>query len=243
MDYKSLLYRNYGSTQNRTNFPKQTLEKIRERFPVFNYYFTGLLPNLKSSSILEIGCGDGNFVYYLQYIGYKDVQGIDLSEEEIQTGKNLGIPGLELVELNAYLTRFENKFDCIIARDVVEHLTRQEAFDALGKVLKALKPGGTFIMQVPNGEGINYTTIFFGDYTHETAYSWRSVNQVFLNIGFKDIRSFPVNPYAVGLKGKIRAGLWKFKIMKKRFWKMIEFGSSEGIFTANLIAIGRKPVE
>lgn len=57
-----------------------------------------MLPDLKSSSILNIGCGDRNFVYYLYQKGCKDAKGIDLSEEVTQTGDNLGIPGLEFAD-------------------------------------------------------------------------------------------------------------------------------------------------
>lgn len=243
MNFKSVLYKNYGSTQNIQYLSNLTLGKIKERFPVYDFFYRRILPNINSSSILDIGCGDGNFVYYLQENGCKDVRGIDLSEEQISIGKNMGIKGLELADLHAYLLNFENCFDYIIARDVMEHLTRQETFDALLKIYRALKPGGTFIMQVPNGEGIHYTSIFFGDFTHEMAYSSKSVNQIFLNVGFKDIRSIPVNPFSGGLKGKIRASLWRLRIMMKRFSKMVEFGTSEGIFTANLIGIGKKPLD
>ncbi|MEZ5031452.1 MAG: class I SAM-dependent methyltransferase [Saprospiraceae bacterium] len=192
----------------------------------------------KDTRILDIGCGDGNFVYYLQQKGYADVKGIDLSEEQIALGQGLGITGLELASLAAYLPGREAQYDCIIAKDVIEHLTRQQAFDALRLISVALKPGGSFIMQVPNGQGLFYTSIFYGDYTHEMAYTVQSVRQLFLNTGFSKVECFPVNPFPGSWKGKVRAALWKVKVAHTRFWKMVETGNPSGLFTSNLIARG-----
>jgi SAM-dependent methyltransferase len=198
------------------------------------------MPTSKDANILDIGCGDGNFVYYLQKKGYTKAYGIDLSAEQIDEGRKLGIQNLELADLHEYLANKPNQFDCIIAKDVVEHLTRQEAFDALNMISKALKPNGIFLMQVPNGQGIYYTSIFYGDYTHEMAYTHQTVNQLFLNTGFKASECYPVNPMPRGIKGQIRAFLWKYKTAQVRFWKMVETGSKKGIFTSNIIAKGIK---
>jgi 2-polyprenyl-3-methyl-5-hydroxy-6-metoxy-1,4-benzoquinol methylase len=237
LNYKEKLYQNYRSTHNELlQGGAQSLEKIASRFAVNDYYYGHLLPEDKSAQILDVGCGDGNFVYYLQQSGYAHAGGIDLSAEQIELGQKLGIGGLELASLASYLPGRGEAYDCIIAKDVVEHLTRQEAFEALQLIAAALKPGGSFIMQVPNGQGLFYTSIFYGDYTHEMAYTFQTVRQLFLNTGFSRAECFPVNPYPGTWKGKIRAALWKIKVAQTRFWKMVESGSPAGIFTANLIA-------
>lgn len=240
MNYKVQLYKNYRSTHNDLLHGELTLAKIESRFPVHDFYYRSFLPLDKGAKILEVGCGDGNFVYYLQKRGYLNAFGIDLSEEQIILGKKLGISNLELAELKAYLTGRENQYDCIFAKDVIEHLTRQEAFDALQLISNALKPAGTFLMQVPNGQGLFFTSIFYGDYTHEMPYTFQTVRQLFLNTGFSKAECFPVNPYPGSWKGKIRSALWKLKVAQTRFWKMVETGNPSGIFTSNLIAKGVK---
>lgn len=240
VNYKEQLYKNYRSTHNDLLQGELTLAKIESNFPVNDFYYSPLLPKDKAAKILDVGCGDGNFVYYLQKRGYRNTTGIDLSEEQIALGQKLGISNLELTGLDAYLKNKENQFDCILAKDVVEHLTRQEAFEALQLISAALRPGGIFLMQVANGQGLFFTSIFYGDYTHEMPYTFQTVRQLFLNTGFSQAECFPVNPYPGSWKGKIRAALWKIKVAQARFWKMVETGNPSGIFTSNLIAKGTK---
>lgn len=239
MTYKDALYQSYRSTHNEIlQGGAQSLAKMASRFRVNDYYFGHLLPPDKNARILDVGCGDGNFVFYLQQRGFHHVSGIDLSEEQIALGKSLGIEGIQLSSHADYLPGHKAQYDCIIAKDVIEHLTRQEAFEAMQLISAALKPGGSFIMQAPNGQGLFYTSIFYGDYTHEMAYTFQSVRQLFLNTGFSKVECFPVNPYPGTWKGKIRADLWKLKVAHTRFWKMVETGNPSGIFTSNLIAKG-----
>lgn len=238
-EFKSVLYKNYRSTHNAHLYGEISIERIKKNFSVWRYYYEKVLPQNKSARILEIGCGDGGFVYFLQQLGYTQVTGIDLSQEQIDTGLKLGIKNLHVEEADNYL-QGNTTYDLIIARDVVEHLTRQEAFDLLLKISGALTQGGGFVMQVPNGEGIYVSSIFYGDYTHEMAYTASSVRQLFLNTGFKNITCFPTGPVPHTWKGFVRIWLWRVKVMIHRFWKMVETGNHSGIFTSNLIAIGRK---
>lgn len=240
MDFKEKLYQNYRTTHNDLLHGTLTLEKLEKMFPVKDFYYAKLLPPAKTAAILDVGCGDGNFVYYLQKRGYANVEGIDLSSEQIELGNKLGIEGLHQISLQDFFKGSDKQYDCIIARDVVEHLTRQEAFDALCLISAALKPGGCFLMQVPNGQGLFFTSIFYGDYTHEMPYTAQTARQLFLNTGFSRVDAYPCNPFPGTWKGKIRSVLWKIKVVETRFWKMVESGSPLGIFTANLIAKGIK---
>ena len=158
----------------------------------------------------------------------------------IDEGIALGITSIILSDIADFLRDKKIEFDCIIARDVIEHFTRQEVFDLIQMICAALKPGGKFIMQVPNGQGLFYTSIYYGDYTHEMAYTESSVRQLFLNTGFSASTCYPTGPVPHGLKSKVRWLLWKVRIMIHRFWKMVETGNPGGIFTSNLIAVGVK---
>lgn len=238
--FKKILYENYSSTHNSYLYGDITKESIRKKFKAWDQYYKRHLPIDKSSLILDVGCGDGSFVYYLQTLGYSNVHGIDVSVEQISIGENLGISNLEVGDLVSYLTHAENGFHFIIARDVIEHFTRQETFQILLLVNKALKENGKFLMQVPNGQGLYYTSIFYGDFTHEMAYTSGSVRQLFLNTGFKQSICYPTGPVSHSLAGMLRKCLWQLKVSQLRFWKMVETGNSTGIFTSNIIAVGEK---
>jgi len=239
-EYKNIIYGNYRTMHNDLLYGRPTLDSIRINFSVWKYYYAKHFPTDRDAVILDIGCGEGSFVYFLTQLGYKNVSGIDLSEQQIELGNQLGIQGLQLANLYEFLESRADQFDFIIALDVLEHFTKAEAFDIVRLILRSLKQGGYFLMQVPNGEGIFMSSIYFGDFTHEVAYSHLSVRQVFLNAGFSEVMSYPLGPVPNSLQGLIRFILWKVRVVFYRFGKMVETGNAQGIFTSNLIAVGKK---
>jgi 2-polyprenyl-3-methyl-5-hydroxy-6-metoxy-1,4-benzoquinol methylase len=242
-EYKHILYKNYLSTHNVFLHGHIDLQSISKKFTAWDLYYKKHLPVRKESMILDIGCGEGAFVYYLQSRGYSQVHGIDISEEQISLGRELGILNLQVADLTSYLNGTESRFDLIIARDVIEHFTKQEAFDVVSLISKALRSDGKFIMQVPNGQGLFCNSIFYGDFTHEMAYSSTSVRQLFLNSGFTASICFPTGPIPHSVMGRLRQFIWGLKVLQLRFWKLIETGNGSGIFTSNIIAVGKKACE
>lgn len=235
-EFKKVIYKNYLSKHTSLLYGKDTLGHIARQFPVWRYYFSRLLPTNKTASILDIGCGTGSFVYFLQESGFKTAQGIDISAEQVEAGLAMGIQNIQCADLHTYLIDRENYYDCIIARDVLEHFTRQKIFEILAAVHKALQPGGSFIIQSPNGEGLFYTSIFYGDFTHEIAFTESSIRQICLNSGFTTVECRPTGPVPKGLVSVVRWLLWQLIVLKMRIFKMVETGSGSGIFTQNLIA-------
>lgn len=73
------------------------------------------------------------------------VVGLDLHAEGVE---NLRSMGFDAVVGNAESFAFEEKFDVIVAGDIVEHLGNLDGF--LVSVRGALKPGGILIVQTPN---------------------------------------------------------------------------------------------
>jgi cyclopropane fatty-acyl-phospholipid synthase-like methyltransferase len=238
--YKQKIYASYISTHNKNLYGENSIAKIAAYAPALNHYYGRHLPADKNARMLDIGCGDGNFVYHMQQLGYKNASGIDYSQEQVDKGCSMGINNLICGDLLQFLTENKEPYDAIIAKDVIEHFTRDEVFEILELVSKNLKDGGRFIMQVPNGQGIYYTSVFYGDYTHEMAYTESSINQVILNTGFRRASCYPTGPIPHGLKGNIRSFLWKIKVAQLKFWKMVETGNPRGIFTQNIIAVVEK---
>ncbi len=234
--FKQVIYNNYVRNHTRQLYGTETLDSIRLHFPVWKHYFGRLLPVDKNARMLDAGCGSGGFVYYLQQNGYTRSEGIDLSEEQIAYGRSLGISNIQKADIKIFLEEHKGEYDCITAFDVLEHFTRQEVFDFLIAVSAALKPGGCFILQSPNGEGLFHTNIFYGDFTHEIAFTESSLRQICLNTGFGGVACFPTGPVPKGIVSTARWLLWKLIVLKMRFYKMVETGSGKGIFTQNLIA-------
>lgn len=239
-DFKDVLYSSYQTTHSVLLYGNITLSQIERNFSSWKYYYQRHFPKDKNAKVLDIGCGIGSFVYFMQSLGYSNVQGMDVSKEQIEAGLKLGIKDLKVQDLNDFLNNTEAQFDFIIARDVIEHFTRQESFEIISRISKVLKPGGKFLMQVPNGQGIYYTSIYYGDYTHEMAYTESSAKQLILNCGFKKVTSYPTGPVPHTFISRLRGWLWWLKVQQIKFWKMVETGSARGIFTSNIIVVSEK---
>lgn len=238
--FKKVIYDNYISKHNKSLYGDMSLERIDAYSPALQHYYGRHLPADKTARIVDIGCGDGNFVYFMQQRGYVNAMGVDVSQEQIDKGTQMGIPNLRCGDLISFLSGSDQQFDFVVAKDVIEHFTRNEVFEILPLIAKCLKPGGKFLMQVPNGQGYFYTSIFYGDYTHEMAYTASSIRQVVLNTGFSDVKCYPTGPVPVGINGRIRSVLWKLFVYRLKFWKMVETGSPSGIFTQNIIGVAEK---
>ena len=53
--------------------------------------------------VLDLGCGNGGFVYWLQHMGYKNSYGIDISPEQVEFANRLGIKNIIHAELFEFL--------------------------------------------------------------------------------------------------------------------------------------------
>ena len=240
MSYKVDIYDNYVKhhiTGLYRGVPD--IKKIESRFKDWKYYYTKFLPPSFEASILDIGCGEGSFIYFLLGLGYKNASGIDISNQQIELGRSLGIKNIECGDLYEHLSSGK-KYDLIIARDILEHFTKQQVYDISKLISNALLPGGKLLLQVPNGQGIFYTEVFYGDFTHEIAFTHSSLEQVLGNVGFVEVKSFPINPAPHGIKAKIRLVLWLAFIGMVRTVKSFETGNRRGIYTRNLICLAEK---
>ena len=61
------------------------------------------MPEDKKAKIIDLGCGNGGFVYWLQQIGYQNAEGIDISAEQIETGQKLGIKNIKQADIKEFL--------------------------------------------------------------------------------------------------------------------------------------------
>jgi SAM-dependent methyltransferase len=100
----------------------------------------------KQAKILDVGCSGGLLIRALRKIGYRNVQGIDISGDAIDLCKRTDIPDVQVMD--AAKLKFENEqFDVVIASDLLEHVKEEET--ALSEWHRILKPGGKLIVFVP----------------------------------------------------------------------------------------------
>ena len=100
----------------------------------------------RNIKILEIGCASGSLLELLIVNGFKNIYGIDISEEAIKLCKKKGIKNCHVMD--AVNMKFKNEeFDLIIAADVLEHIKDHNI--ALNEWKRILKKNGKMIIFVP----------------------------------------------------------------------------------------------
>lgn len=238
-DFRAELYKNYVSGF-KSKIASYDEREIQTHWQWSDHKY---LPHLKNypetAEILEIGCGPGFFLDYLENRGYKNALGIDFSEEQIQFAVKRGVNAKTGNALD-YLKEHTGAFDVIIAFDFIEHFTKDELISLSRDIFAALKPCGMLLLHTPNGQGFFPNRIIYGDLTHLTIFSPNSVRQLFHAAGFSKVEVFETGPVPKNLKGRIRMIGWKFMKIALNMLKMIETGGGLDIWTQDMIAVCRK---
>ena len=99
-----------------------------------------------NARVMDIGCGTGFNVAYLNKLGYKNITGFDFSADALGycRARNL----TNLICGNAYhLPLSLASFDVILTLDILEHMQDDE--QTLREIFRVLKPGGMLVIFVP----------------------------------------------------------------------------------------------
>lgn len=239
-DFRSDLYKSYVSTATRLS--AQSNRTVLEIYLDWcAYKFPPLLEHLRGDDrILELGCGPGHMLEFLRRQGFSRVEGIDVSGEQVALARNQG-RNAQVADVFEYLIGKENTFDAILALDFVEHFHKDELAGLMSLIYKSLKKGGTLILQTPNGEGLFPHQVIYGDLTHLTIFTHRSLTQLLLNSGFCHAQFIETGPVPKGIVGRLRLWAWRVIRMAANLARRIETGKTQSLWTENMICSSRKP--
>ena len=106
----------------------------------------------------------------MEQAGYRNIAGVDVSEEQIAVAARLGISSAGCASLEEFLVaQDEASVDAVLAIDILEHLTRPQVMEMLTAVRRVLKPGGRCIAHVPNSDGLFGMRIRYGRFHSRVA--------------------------------------------------------------------------
>lgn len=239
VDHRERVYRRY-LTVSRTmpdDAPQRPAHELRR---LVRQHF----PKDREARVLDLGCGRGALLAVAREAGYRNATGIDRSPEQVETARRFGIEGVREGDLLGELAALAPaSVDAIVTYDVLEHLTMPELLAVVDGVERALRPGGRWLIHVPNAEGLFGMRIRYGDITHETAFTRHTLAQLLLASGFGQVSCFEDRPVPHGVKSTIRLGLWHLIRLVCRFVMAVGTGDTgkDALFTQCLLAVATKP--
>lgn len=199
-----------------------------------------LLPVPEAGPVLDIGCGQGELVRLLLADGY-DAGGVDVSPEQVVLARAAGLDQVQQGDYRDPLRERSGLLSAVTATDVLEHLAKNEVLDTFDRIADALAPGGIFVARVPNAASPFGGHIRYGDFTHESSYTARSVRQLGAAAGFESVTVLACPPVAHGLVSAARLALWMPISAFYRIALATETGVLRGhVVTQNLTFAARK---
>lgn len=236
------LYHTYGSFR-RSRSGAQRLETVPQHGASARRLYNQVAPYLATvaehASILEIGCGEGDFLRELSESGYQYASGIDIAPDMVSAAQQAGL-NVRLGDALVELSNMSETFDVVIAIDVVEHLTGDEQLALLERIFERLKENGKLIVKTANGRGLFARQVMYGDFTHEHILTPESLRQVLTTVGFDEIVADEVLPGVGDKLWRLRRYLWSMILLPVRAIRLLETGKRQRIWTENFIAIATK---
>jgi 2-polyprenyl-3-methyl-5-hydroxy-6-metoxy-1,4-benzoquinol methylase len=109
----------------------------------------GTLLDINGANVLDVGCGNGEFLLNLKNLG-AEVTGIELSMEAVNEAHKKGLEHVFKVPFSEFNN--EIKYDLIVLNDVVEHPL--EPIKLIAKANSLLREGGLLLIWTPNNDNI-----------------------------------------------------------------------------------------
>lgn len=157
-----------------------------------------------AGTVLEVGCGGGNFGYRLKQRGAREVWGVEIVESAGQKARKL-LDKVLIGDVAALIDQLpEVYFDFIVFNDVLEHMV--DPYDVLKRIKSKISPNGVVVSSIPN---IRYYWTFrellvYGEWeyeesgildsTHLRFFTAKSILKMYDRLGYEVLRHEGINP-------------------------------------------------
>ncbi len=142
--------------------------------------------------VLELGCGVGLFLAYLQEMGVREFTGVEMDPNVRDYMPEQIAARVEAATIEDFIsTQSGDTYDAIVMLDVFEHFSHAEGVALLERLKPLLGSAGKLILRMPNCAspwGLQYQ---LGDLTHKAMYSPGNIRHIALAAGLDVEGCFP----------------------------------------------------
>lgn len=144
-------------------------------------------------SVLDIGCGTGLFLAYLEEKGVADFAGIDAEPRVLDYMPGNIAARVAITTVEAFLEEPpRQRYQRIAMFDFLEHFPAVAGASLLGRLRGHLADDGRIVVRVPNASSPWGLRHQFGDLTHQAAYTPDSLRQLAVAAGYDLVACLPV---------------------------------------------------
>ena len=177
----------YGAKDELGNPSQTKIDILRDKLLVKMFQMYGSV-ELMNARVIDIGCGYGWLLDYFD--SAQRVCGSDISEHAIEVAKKRS-PNREFKVADIQNgVAFEDKFDLVLAINVIEHLRNPEA--GIKGICEALKPGGITLVHLATiNNALNkweYKHLYDSDPTHIYRPKGSEIRRMFEENGLVTLR-------------------------------------------------------
>ncbi|MEZ0610035.1 class I SAM-dependent methyltransferase [Fibrella sp. WM1] len=215
-------------------------ELFRLNRPYIDKVIRPLLPPQPDARIVDLGCGNGCYLYHAKQYGYTNLIGVDTSAEQVALAHQIGLTDVRQQTIDSFLATYHDPTDLVLLMDVLEHLTLAETLVLLDAVYAVLKPGGRVLIHVPNAEGIFGMRIRYGDLTHEQCFTPNSMRQLLQTVGFSRLVCYEDKPVVFGLVSLLRWVIWELTTLRYRLMLLAETATRGAILSQNMLVVATR---
>jgi predicted TPR repeat methyltransferase len=209
-----------------------------------NREYIDYLPEQKEEKVLDIGCGNGDFLLFLKSEGYLNIYGVDIDKRQIDLCREKGIRESEVItDLEKFLENKAASYAFIMMKQVMYYFGDKDIGRYLKAIRGSLKEGGTLVVEVFNGARLTGHFIKDKDYRIKRVFTEHSLRAILEDNGFGVIKlsgtTLPLN----SLKRVLWAVLqhtWAITLKCIYFLERGPDRLNPKIFSKCLIAVAKK---
>jgi len=144
------------------------------------------LPADLKAPILDLGCGQGDFVRYLHGLGYRNITAVDHDSEAIAGLEGLkGVTAIQARADAAFLQGLKRKWALIVAKQMLYYFDRREVPVFVRAMADSLAKDGRLAVEIFNGALLSSRFTELKDPAILTAYTENGLARLLEGNGFK----------------------------------------------------------
>jgi SAM-dependent methyltransferase len=203
------------------------------------------LPASRDAAILDVGCGTGRVLAFLQARGYQQAEGFDADPAAVAAARQrVSTPIAVADDWSQFVANRGRVFDVVILKDVVYYLAPEAVARELEAVRGAMRPGARAIVEVFNGAAFTGPYVAYKDEAIRWIPTEHTIRRYLERAGFVSVTLHAHVPPNGSLRRTLfNAGgaLWRALL---RSIYVVERGLDEAnprILTTKIIAVAEAP--